>query len=121
MRNINDFVVNELNDTLRLTVQDEPGNGGACHSYLIESKVSTQPFAVSIQFQKGPISECGVNGISHEVLLSIIADRLRSFQAGTYSSKENAIALTHIEGAQNWLNRRTLDRMGRNVEGTSKL
>jgi hypothetical protein len=33
-------------------------------------------------FQNGPIAEVGVNGVTHEVLLAIVADRLRSFQKG---------------------------------------
>ena len=60
----------------------------------------------------------GVNGITHEALLAIVADRLRSFQAGPYSCKANACALTHIEEAQHWLQQRTLDRMRRGIEGT---
>jgi len=47
-----------------------------------------------------------------------VADRLRSFQKGPFSTRYNALALTHIEEAQNWLNRRTLERMRRGVEGT---
>ena len=47
-------------------------------------------------------------------------DRLRSFQQGPFASRYNALALTHIEDAQNWLNRRTLERMRRGVEGTHK-
>ncbi|RXT29358.1 hypothetical protein B5P46_11800 [Rhizobium leguminosarum] len=71
-----------------------------------------------IYFQNGPINEVGVNGLTHEVLLAIVADRLRSFQAGPYSCKENACALTKIEEAQHWLQSRTLARMRRGVEGT---
>ena len=53
-------------------------------------------------------------------LLAIVADRLRSFRQGPFASRYNALALTHIEDAQNWLNRRTLERMRRGVEGTHK-
>ena len=60
----------------------------------------------------------GVNGLTHEVLLAIVADRLRSFQKGPYSCKANACALTHIEEAQHWLQQRTIERMRRGVEGT---
>ena len=73
-----------------------------------------------IEFQDGPVNEAGVNGLTHEVLLAIVADRLRSFQQGPFASRYNALALTHIEDAQNWLNRRTLERMRRGVEGTHK-
>lgn len=69
-------------------------------------------------FQNGPIPESGVNGVTHEVLLAIVADRLRSFQKGPYACKANACALTHIEEAQHWLQQRTIERMRRGVEGT---
>jgi hypothetical protein len=72
-----------------------------------------------VLFQNGPINEVGVNGVTQEVLLSIVADRLRSFQSGPFSCRENAIALTKIEEALHWLQQRTLARMRRGVEGTN--
>jgi uncharacterized protein (DUF1810 family) len=122
MRQLTDHQVNPANDTLDIDVTDEPGSGGANHVY----RVSTPDRAtvdVELRFQNGPINEDGngVNGITHEVLLAIVADRLRSFQQGPYASRYNALALTHIEEAQNWLNRRTLERMRRGVEGTHQI
>ena len=114
MRELNDHKVNEANDTLVVQVLDEPGSGGACHQYLVTGGGAE----VAMNFQNGPINEVGCNGITHEVLLAILADRLRYFQKGPYASRYNALALTHIEDAQNWLNRRTLERMRRGVEGT---
>ena len=127
MRNLTDHQVNPANDKLIVQVLDEPGQGGACHSYYVDGfDISTNPSATEednylyILFQNGPISEegVGVNGITHEVLLAIVADRLRSFQKGPYSCKANACALTHIEEAMHWLQQRTLERMRRGVEGT---
>ncbi|MBW8463524.1 hypothetical protein [Acidovorax sp.] len=114
MRTINDHQVNPANDTLSITVTDEPGAGGANHVYEVEGG----PVSVEIRFQNGPINEAGVNGLTHEVLLAIVADRLRSFQKGPFATKANACALTHIEEAQHWLQQRTLERMRRGVEGT---
>ena len=117
MRQITEHVVNPANDVLKVTVIDQPGAGGANHAYDIEGGAAVPTF---IRFQNGPISADGngVNGITHEVLLAIVADRLRSFQVGPYKCKENACALTHIEEAQHWLQQRTLARMRRGVEGT---
>lgn len=117
MRIIDDHKGNPANDTLTVQVCDEPGSGGACHDYLISG--GNAP-TTRIQFQNGPISADGngVNGLTHEVLLAIVADRLRSFQKGPYSCKANACALTHIEEAQHWLQQRTIERMRRGVEGT---
>jgi hypothetical protein len=72
----------------------------------------------TILFQNGPIPEKGVNGITQEVLLAIVADRLMSFQAGPFASKYNAKALDHVLLAQEALLQRTRDRMSRGVEGT---
>ena len=118
MRTIEDHKVNPANDTLSVEVLDEPGQGNACHQYRI-SHADMPP--TQINFQDGPINAddgSGVNGLTHEVLLAIVADRLRGFQSGTYSCKANACALTHIEEAQHWLQQRTLERMRRGVEGT---
>jgi hypothetical protein len=121
MRVLDDHKVNPANDVIAVVVTDEPGSGGANHVYEVSGYTSkTGAMGTRIEFQDGPINEAGVNGLTQEVLLAIVADRLRSFQKGPYSSRYNALALTHIEDAQNWLNRRTLERMRRGVEGTHK-
>ena len=74
--------------------------------------------ATPIIFQNGPINEVGVNGITHEALLAILADRLESFQAGPYASDYNAAALDHIRSAQGCLHDRTRARMAQGIEGT---
>ena len=127
MRIINDHKVNPANDTLTISVLDEPGAGGANHHYEVRIPGWTRnpdggnaKGIWDIEFQNGPIAVDGngVNGLTQEVLLAIVADRLRSFQAGPYSCKANACALTHIEEAQHWLQQRTIERMRRGVEGT---
>lgn len=126
MRTIHDHKVNPANDKLTITVLDEPGAGGACHLYRIggfdtSSNGSDEGPAfqmADILFQNGPIPEVGVNGVTHEALIAIVVDRLRSFQAGPYACRENALALTKLEEAQHWLHSRTRARMNRGVEGT---
>jgi hypothetical protein len=120
LRTIEDHKINPANDSLTIEVLDEPGAGGANHVYQVRGyhDVAADETAVVIRFQNGPINEAGVNGLTQEVLLAIVADRLRSFQKGPYSCKANACALTHIEEAQHWLQQRTIERMRRGVEGT---
>lgn len=127
MRTLDEHKINPANDTLSIHVIDEPGSGGANHAYRVSgfdnTKNSSDPDdqdadTTLILFQNGPISEAGVNGVTHEVLLAIVADRLRSFQKGPFACKANACALTHIEEAQHWLQQRTIERMRRGVEGT---
>jgi hypothetical protein len=117
MRTLTDHVVNPANDRLTITALDEPGHGGACHAYDI---IGGEALPTLIRFQNGPINADGngVNGITHEALLAILADRLRGFQAGPYANEYNAKALDMIEGAQAVLQARTRERMARGVEGT---
>lgn len=134
MREVTGHRVNPVNDKLRIQVLDEPGAGGACHMYFVSgydweknaalAALRTAPSGLSgvaIMFQNGPIAEHGINGLTQEVLLAIVVDRLQSFQRGAFACRENAVALTHIETAQLWLHKRTLDRVARGVEGTSQL
>lgn len=137
-RTITDHQVNPANDKLTITVLDEPGQGGANHAYLIEGfDCSRNPSSylfndvdalgvdksrsLCVAFQNGPIGEVGVNGVTHEALLAILIDRLRSFQAGPYGCRENALALTKLEEAQHWLLHRTRARMVRGVDGTHQV
>ncbi len=120
-------IVNPANDRIQITVEDEPGSGGANHRYHVDGfatgsndsegqDVSTDH--VVLLFQNGPIAEKGVNGITHEVLLAILIDRLEGFQRGPYAGADNAMALCHLREAQTALQRRTRERMARGVEGT---
>jgi hypothetical protein len=131
LRTLDEHKVNPANDQLQVLVVDEPGAGGASHLYRIdgfssETNVSSpyeglygEPAThAHILFQNGPIAETGVNGLTHEVLLAILVDRLRSFQAGPYACVENHNALDHVEHALFHLRQRTLKRVARGVEGT---
>lgn len=131
MRTLDDHKVNPANDVLTVTVLDEPGSGSASHLYKItgfnSATNASDPWVAThgqpavhahVLFQNGPIAEVGVNGVTHEALLAILCDRMRSFQSGPYSSADNAEALAHMEQAQTALQRRTRARMARGVEGT---
>lgn len=151
MRSLTDHIVSgDQAVQLDVAVLDDPGAGGANHQYMIswgekrekptiaelEEMLSKDDgpkpqmwpdgsvslgLACFIGFQNGPIKESGVNGVTQEALLAVVIDRLRSFQAGPFSCRENAIALTHCEEALMWLQRRTVARIKRGVEGTNKL
>lgn len=123
MREITTHQVNDCNAAIKLTVLDEPGSGGANHHYRMEfddPKFGPDPLSMhqtrELYFQNGPIKEVGTNGITQEVLLAIVADRLQSFQKGPYACRENALA--QIVEAIHWLHHRTAQRVSRGVEGT---
>lgn len=102
---------------------DEIGQGGAHHEYWIEweEEKENKHGRLEIQFQKGPRKEeNSIHGVIDSDLLEIVRDRLKSFQAGPFSSRENACALTHIEEALMWLNRRVEDRIERDVLGRNE-
>ena len=113
-----------LNEVIRA---DEPGAGNACHKYVIQRRVypvgkpeRVIPIA-NIQFQHGPRDEEeSTMGVLDVDLLEIVRDRLKAFQTGDYASRENACAITHIEEALMWMNKRVEDRWERGVLGTTE-
>lgn len=108
-----------LNQKLTITAIDPPGPGGASHQYSIRwqnERDQTEPHCF-IGFQKGPIQEVGVNGITNEALLAIVIDRLDGFQSGDFACDENADALYHLKTALAVLRKRTVERLARGVEG----
>ena len=125
-RTLTDHICNPANDRLTITVTDPPGAGGANHRYTVEgfntetnpSRLGNPQEWLTILFQNGPIPEHGVNGVTQEVLLAIVIDRLRCFQAGPFACVENRHALDHAVQALDWLKTRTNSRMRRGVEGT---
>lgn len=72
----------------------------------------------TVDFQCGPIKECGVNGLNNEDLLLMVLTRLNAFQDTEFKCRENALAITKIEESLMWLRKRTTEREMRNVEGT---
>ncbi len=139
-RKITDHKVNGLNEAIEITA-GEPGPGGAPHRYDVIGQaedipgMGKRPFGVNLRFQNGPITKIeDYNGITNEALLAVLIDRMRGFQGlapvhtkpasqlasnpAPFASRENAIALTHLEEALMWLQKRTRDRMARGVEGS---
>ena len=134
MREITDHKLNGLNEALKVIAIDRPGSGGANHKYAIElypEGGDSAKYAVVLSFQNGPIgSPADMNGLTGEAIIAVAIDRMRGFQftrddAGNYTKapgpfacRENAIALTKLEEALMWLQKRTRERMARGVEGT---
>ena len=107
--------IQKRNNLNEVYAADETGPGNANHVYFI--KCDDEP--VVIAFQKGPrIDPESTRGVLDVDLLEIVRDRLKGFQSGDFSCRENACALTHIEEALMWLNKRVEDRAERNVLGT---
>ena len=84
-------------------------------------KVSNSTAMVSIKFQNGATQETEINGIFMEDLLHIVKDRLEGFNQGKWRCKENSMAITNIEEALLWLNKRTADRKDSGKCGSSEV
>ena len=100
--------------------QGEPEDkSGAYSLYELAMGQSSEVMAY-IKFQKGTVPENGVNGITNESLLEIVAHRLECFQNGEFRCPENAKALNKIQESLLWLHERTSNRISRNVEGKNE-
>lgn len=97
------------------------------HSYELSNFENKDLEGQILQFiHKEPISEgsCELqtvsDGTTNEEVIEALINRLYFLQS-KFSCKENAYAITKLEEALMWLNKRTSDRVNRDVEGTHKL
>lgn len=103
-------------------VVDDPHPVNKGHHEYVISHPQVATLNTQIKFQNGPRREPdSITGVLDTDLLEIVRHRLQSFQEGPYATRENAIALTHIEEALMWMNKRVEDRIEREVLGTNNL
>lgn len=83
---------------------------------------------MSINWQDGPLGREGERvlpkGAFVETVISAAKQRLEFYQVaskGKFACRENAIAITKLEEALMWLEKRTKDREQRKVEGTHQV
>lgn len=103
-----------LTESIRIEA-DDIGPGGASHLYTF----SIDGVEVGrIQFQKGARNEASSTpGVVEAALLAVIVDRMTSFNAGPFPSREGAIVKTKCEEAMHWLRARADERAKRGVLG----
>lgn len=99
------------------------------HKYELENFEHPETQGQAIQFIEkrpfphapdgGPTTQLETvnDGTTNEDVLAVLIDRLNVLNA-KFPCRENSVAITHIETALLWLNKRTADRKARNVEGT---
>ena len=83
------------------------------HYYVIEASVH---WAYAFRFQKGPVGEVGVNGITSEALLAILIHRTKVLN-DKFPCPANDIAIDRMARALTAFEARTADRIERGVEG----
>lgn len=93
------------------------------HRYEVSNFENKEEQGQIIQFiEKKPIAEGSTelktvsDGTTNEELIAVLIDRL-GFLQSKFPCKENACAITKLEEGLACLNKRTADRMKRNVEG----
>jgi len=108
--------MNAIKDCLVENKVDENDNpaGGFVHGV-----------GLSIEWQNGPLGRGEdrkePNGAFVETVISAALQRIEFYQivnGGKFKCRENAIAITKLEEALLWLDKRTRDREARQVEGT---
>ena len=117
-----------LNESIIITA-DEPDASGASHFYLaqIAGALPDDPDTANtgvctlVQFQQGPRNvEGSTPGATEAVLLAILIDRLRGFQAGPYACVENEQQLVHLKAALAATKKRADERAARGVLGKNE-
>ncbi len=119
--------IQKRNNLNEVYVVDEPHPVNKGHHFYRISINSKNEFgdvheSIPMHFQNGPRLEAdSQHGILDTDLLEIVRHRLESFQKGPYATRENAIALTHLEEALLWMNKRVEDRAESGTLGTNKV
>ena len=115
VRQITMHKIDDLNKELALTCEKLPGENGDCYRIYAGELDTFDAFidparahrlsqaCVSIKFQNGDPATVGLNGITNEVLLAILRDRLEIFQRSPNACPENAEALENLQRASHAL------------------
>lgn len=92
------------------------------HTYELSNFENKEQIGQTLQFiHKEPITpdskelETISDGTTNEELIEVLIDRMQFLQ-NKIPCRENAIVLTKLEESLMWLNKRTQDRIKRNVE-----
>ena len=97
------------------------------HRYELNNFESTEPTQVlqfihkdldPVQSTPGKLITIS-DGTTNEEVLGVLIDRMQFLQS-KFPCRENAIVITKLEESLMWLNKRTADRVSRNVEGKHK-
>lgn len=97
-------------DNNGLQVSVAGGGQQGCHYKLTDGIASW-----FVSFQDGPVPECGVNGVTNEALLAVLIHRTEHLDS-LFPCDENKIAIDHMKSALAAFDRRTADRISREVK-----
>ena len=74
---------------------------------------------IAFQIQSGPLKEKGINGCQVDTIIETAKLMLEGFNKNL-TCRENSIAITKLDEALMWLDKRKRDRIARDVEDSSK-
>lgn len=74
---------------------------------------------ISFRIQAGPIKENGVNGCQVDTMIEAAKMIIEGLNK-KFPCRENAVAITKLDEALMWLDKRKKDRVKRGVEGTNE-
>ncbi|HEX8637575.1 MAG TPA: hypothetical protein VF692_05900 [Pyrinomonadaceae bacterium] len=126
---IHEHKINKFNrECVNVAAIDEKSSDNANHKYEISvwknAETSDQNDELvevcQLNFQNGGLKEVGPNGITDQALIAVVLHRLRGFNSGQFASRDNSLAITHLEDALMRMERRSNDRARRGVEGERK-
>lgn len=114
-------------DELREKFPDKFNESGAMDYKWFEKDVRPHNFiyvrhdvnSISFTIQNGPVKENGVNGCQVNEIVAAAKSIIEGLNA-KFPCRENAVAITKLDEALMWLEKRTKDRIARNVEGTNQ-
>ena len=92
------------------------------HTYLVNNFDNKENYQTIDFIHKAPIEEGSTglklvkDGTTNEEVLEVLINRLKYLQE-KFPCRENAIVITKLEESLMWLEKRTSDRIKRNVEG----
>ncbi len=78
------------------------------------------PFHYCLDPNLKPLDPPHALGVTNEVLLAVVIDRLEGFQAGPFACEYNRLALEHARSALAFLHARSQERANRGVGPTEK-
>ena len=114
------IIWNNLKNEIKMKVKVEG------HTYEMQNFENKDVEGQILQFiHKQPIVEGSTelrtvnDGTTNEEVLEVLIDRL-SYLQSKFPCRENAIVITKLEESLMWLNKRTADRIKRNVEGKNE-
>ena len=75
---------------------------------------------VTFRIQSGPVKEFGINGCQIDDVIEWAKEKIEEFNA-KFPCRENSLAVTKLDEALLWLQKRKADRERRGVEGQNKI